>query len=288
MKRSKIGYWIFLLPFIITYTLAVAVPAVAGVYYSFTSWDGIGTRPAFIGWQNYRRILDGGSDFWHIFLYTFMVAICCIVLVNTIGFLLGLLVTQKFRGTHLLRAVFFMPNLIGGILVGFIWQFIFTQVFNSLGKILNINWLQNWLSNASTGTIGMLIIVVWQMSGYMMLIYVAQLQNIPEELLNAASIDGAGRFQRLAKITMPLMMPAFTVGTFLTLSSVFKLFDQNLALTAGGPARSTEMLALNIYKTAFSDLRLGLAQAKAVIFLLSVATIGLIQLRISKGREIEM
>ena len=187
-----------------------------------------------------------------------------------------------------MRGIFFMPNLIGGILLGFTWQFIFVQVFSALGKTFGIPALMGWLSNMQTGFAGLLIVQIWQLSGYMMIIYIAQLQSIPDSVLEAASLDGAVGFARLRTIVMPLMMPAFTIGLFLSISNTFKLFDQNVALTNGGPANSTQMIALNIYNTAFAENSFGLAQSKAVIFMIVVAVISLIQLNVTKSKEVEM
>lgn len=181
-----------------------------------------------------------------------------------------------------------MPNLIGGILLGFTWQFILVQVFDAIGKKLGFAWMQGWLSTSTTGFIGLLIVVTWQLAGYMMIIYIAQIQNISDSIIEASKIDGANAFYRLKAITLPLVMPAFTIGLFLTISNSFKLFDQNIALTSGGPANSTQMLALNIYNTAFLEGNFGIAQAKAVIFLIVVAAISLTQLKISKSKEVEM
>ncbi len=180
-----------------------------------------------------------------------------------------------------------MPNLIGGILLGFTWQFIFVQVFEAIGKKLGILWLRGWLTDQRTGFLGLLIVVTWQLSGYMMMIYIAQLQNIPEDVLEAAELDNAVGWNRMRYIILPLMMPAFTIGLFLSISNAFKLFDQNLSLTGGGPVNSTQMLALNIYTTAFGENRFGLAQAKAVIFMIVVMAISVIQLSITKKREVE-
>lgn len=186
------------------------------------------------------------------------------------------------------RTVFFMPNLIGGILLGFAWQFVFTQGFNYLGKSLNISWLQGWLSTPFTSTVGLMIVVVWQQAGYMMIVYIAQLQSIPDNLIEAAEIDGAGRLQRLKNLILPLCMPAFTIGFFLTLSGTFRLYDQNLALTNGGPYGSTQMVCMNIYRTAFAENDLGRAQAKALIFVIVIAIVSLTQLYCSKKMEVEM
>ncbi len=180
-----------------------------------------------------------------------------------------------------------MPNLIGGILLGFTWNFIFVGVFESIAKVSGWQFFSGWLSNTETGFWGLIIVVVWQLSGYMMIIYIAALQNIPDSVNEAAELDGARGLTKMFSITIPMVMPAFTIGLFLSLSNSFKLFDQNVALTNGGPNRSTMMLALNIYNTAFAQNKLGLAQAKAIIFLIIVATISVIQLSITKKREVE-
>lgn len=288
MRQSKAVFWIFLFPCLFAFTFTVLVPAVMGLYYSFTDWNGIGGDAAFVGASNYLRIFKDGNEFGKAFFYTLGFTVLCVAAVNLLAFGLGLLVTQKIRGRTALRSIFFMPNLIGGILVGFVWQFIFTQVFNSMGKSLHLPFLENWLSTAGTATLALAIVVVWQMAGYMMLIYIAQLQNIPDSLIESAKIDGATPLQRLRYITLPLMAPAFTVGLFLTMSNCFKLYDQNLTLTNGGPSNSTEMAAMNIFKTAFTQNELGLAQAKAVLFLIVAAGITLTQLYFSKRREVEL
>lgn len=282
MKKSKFGFWVFVSPAVTAFILVQVIPAFQGLYYSFTDWNGIGSRKAFVGFHNYLSIFKEDTLFWRAFLFTFLFACGAVILVNAVGFGLALLVTRKIKGMSFMRGIFFMPNLIGGILLGFTWQFIFVRVFDAVGKAWNLPFLQGWLSNQVTGFWGMLIVVVWQLAGYMMIIYIAQIQNIPDSLIDAAKIDGAGALQILRRITLPLMMPAFTIGLFLTISNSFKLFDQNISLTGGGPANSTQMLSLNIYNTAFAEGRFGLAQAKAVIFLLVVASISIIQLRVTK------
>lgn len=181
-----------------------------------------------------------------------------------------------------------MPNLIGGLILGFVWQFIFTNVFSHVGGVLGLDFLQGWLATTATGFWGLVIVMTWQLSGYMMIIYIAALQNIPKSLIEAAEIDGATSWQKLTGITIPLVAPALTIGLFLTLSNSFKLFDQNLSLTGGGPFNSTEMLALNIFRTAFVFSQFGRAQAKAVVFLIVVAIITLTQIYFSKRKEVEM
>ncbi|MBF4692535.1 carbohydrate ABC transporter permease [Fusibacter ferrireducens] len=288
MKKSNWGFWGFIAPSLLAFILVQLIPTITGIYYSFTDWDGIGKSKTFIGLRNYSEAFTTDSKFLHAFIFTFAFTLCAVILVNLIGFLLALLVTMKFKGSNLLRGIFFMPNLIGGILLGFTWQFIFVQIFSALGKKLGISWLLGWLSNTETGFVGLLIVVTWQLSGYMMLIYIAQLQNIPNSILEAAQIDGANVFHRLRHIILPLVAPAFTIGVFLTISNAFKLFDQNVALTNGGPANGTQMLALNIYNTAFFESRFGYAQSKAVIFMVVVAGISLFQLKIGKSKEVEL
>lgn len=288
MKKSKAGFWLFLLPSLIAFTMVVLIPAATGLGYSLTDWNGISGSVSFVGMQNYAHIFTDDPDFLRSFVFTAMFAFCAVISVNLVGFGLALLVTSKIKMKNLMRGVFFMPNLIGGILLGFTWQFIFVQAFGALSKATGMKWLDGWLSDPTTATIGLLIVVTWQLSGYMMIIYIAQIQNIPDNLIEAAEIDGANAFQKLGRVILPLVAPAFTIGLFLSLSTCFKLYDQNLALTNGGPFNSTEMLALNIYNSAFKYNQLGVAQAKAVIFLIVVSAIGLTQLYFSKKKEVEM
>lgn len=287
MRRSKWSYWLFLSPILIAFFMVVILPFLVGVYYSFTNWDGINNVVSLTGAKNYKALL-GDDGFRQSFIFTAKFAVTTVFLINFLGFAFALLLTQSFKGTNLLRSVLFLPNLIGGIFLGFIWQFIFTKFFSALGRSLHLSWLEGWLSTSTTGFWGLVIVSAWQLSGYMMIIYIASLQGIPDSLLESAKIDGAGRFSRLVHIIMPLTAQAFTIGLFLALSYSFKLFDQNLALTAGGPYNSTQMLALNIYNTAFTLNKFGVAQGKAVIFFLMVTLIGVIQLRWSKKREVEM
>jgi raffinose/stachyose/melibiose transport system permease protein len=288
--KKKGTFWIFISVSIISFSLVVLYPLISGIYLSFTDWNGIGEGSKLVGFSNYMEILNGKKDpeFLAAFIFTLKFAVVSIITINVVGFSLALLVTRGLKGTNILRTIFFMPNLIGGLILGFIWNFIFIEAFTALGKTLNIPWLTGWLSDANTGFWGLVILMTWQMSGYIMLIYIAALQNIPEELLEAAQIDGANTWQRVKNIVFPLVRPAFTVSLFLTISSAFKLFDQNLSLTAGGPGNATQMLAMNIYKTAFTYNKLGTAQAKAVVFFILVASVTLTQVYFSKKKEVEM
>lgn len=288
MRNRRLWYALFIAPILIAFLVVVIIPALIGIYYSFTDWNGIVNEAKWIGIDNYREIFSNKEEFLNAFIFTAKITAVLVVTINLTGFGLALLVTRGLKFSNFLRSVFFMPNLIGGLILGFVWQFIFIKVFDSIGSKLGWEFMQGWLSTTTTGFWGLVILMTWQLAGYMMVIYIAAIQNIPESLNEAAAIDGANSFQRLRHITVPLVAPAVTVGVFLTLSNSFKLFDQNLALTAGGPYHSTQMLALNIYSTAFTFNRLGIAQAKAVLFLITVAFITLTQIYYSKQREVEM
>lgn len=286
-SKHGLSYWGFVGPSLFAFSLVIIIPLILGIYYSFTDWNGISSTINWVGFENYIEAFSD-TGFKQSFIFTAKFTVVSVLVINAIGFSLALLVTRESRISNLLRTIFFMPNLIGGLILGFIWQFIFVNVFNGLGDVLGQTWLMGWLSNETTGFWGMVIIVAWQMAGYVMVIYVAGLQNVPPELNEAAKIDGANVLQRVRLITFPMIRPAFTVSLFLTLSNSFKLFDQNLALTNGGPGNATQMLALNIYQTAFSYNKMSLAQAKAVIFFVLVAIITLVQVYVTKKGEVEM
>lgn len=286
-SKHGLSYWGFVGPSLFAFSLVIIIPLILGIYYSFTDWNGISSTINWVGFENYIEAFSD-AGFKQSFIFTAKFTVVAVLVINAIGFSLALLVTRESRISNLLRTIFFMPNLIGGLILGFIWQFIFVNVFNGLGDVLGQTWLMGWLSNETTGFWGMVIIVAWQMAGYVMVIYVAGLQNVPPELNEAAKIDGANVLQRVRLITFPMIRPAFTVSLFLTLSNSFKLFDQNLALTNGGPGNATQMLALNIYQTAFSYNKMSLAQAKAVIFFVLVAIITLVQVYVTKKGEVEM
>ncbi|TXC90807.1 sugar ABC transporter permease [Metabacillus litoralis] len=286
MRTKDLSYWLFLAPVLLALTLVIILPLLIGVYYSFTDWNGI-KAGSFLGFENY---IDAFKDeeFLNSLWFTTKFSVVSVFLTNIIGLGLALIVTTKIKSSKFLRTVFFMPNLIGGLILGFIWQFIFIKVFSGFGDIFGIESLKGWLSTTETGFWGLVILMSWQMSGYIMIIYIAYLEGLPSELLEASEIDGAGPFQRLRYIIFPLVAPAFTVSMFLTLSNSFKLYDQNLSLTAGGPYNSTQMVAMEIFKTAFGERDMAYAQAKAVVFFIIVAVIALTQVYINKKREVEM
>lgn len=277
-KTLKRYFPIFVLPTLIAFAFAFIVPFVMGVYLSFCSFRTI-TNAQFTGVSNYVRIFQD-SDFLNALWFTVRFAVLSILTVNVLSFTLALTLTRKIRGTNLFRTVFFMPNLIGGIILGYIWQ----QMINAV----LLKYETTLVANATYGFWGLVILMNWQMIGYMMIIYVAGLQNVPTELLEAARIDGANGWQTLFRVKIPMVMSSVTICLFLTLSNSFKLFDQNLALTAGAPSKRTAMLALDIYNTFYGRSGYeGVGQAKAVLFFLIVAAIALGQLVLTRRREVE-
>jgi raffinose/stachyose/melibiose transport system permease protein len=286
MRNRNLWYWLFLAPTLVALGVVIIVPLIFGTYYSFTDWNGIKITE-FVGLENYQKLLED-KEFMDSIWFTVKFSVVSIFLINFFGLSLALLVTQKLKTNNILRTIFFMPNLIGGLILGFIWQFIFMKVFASIGDLTGIAAFKGWLSTDTTGFWALVILMSWQMAGYIMIIYISYLESVPQELLEAAEIDGASSFQRFKNVTFPLVAPAFTVSLFLTLSNTFKLYDQNLSLTGGGPYNSTQMVAMEIFKTAFSENNYAYGQAKAIIFFLIVAAISLTQVYINKKREVEM
>lgn len=277
-KTLKKYFPIFVLPTLIAFAFAFIVPFVMGVYLSFCSFRTI-TNAQFTGFGNYVRIFED-RDFLNALWFTVRFALLSIVTINVLSFALALALTRKIKGTNLFRTVFFMPNLIGGIILGYIWQ----QMINAV----LLKYETTLVANATYGFWGLVILMNWQMIGYMMIIYVAGLQNVPTELLEAARIDGATGWQTLTRVKIPMVMSSVTICLFLTLSNSFKMFDQNLALTAGAPSKRTAMLALDIYNTFYGRSGYeGVGQAKAVLFFLIVAAIALGQLVLTRRREVE-
>ncbi|MEH7468529.1 sugar ABC transporter permease, partial [Priestia megaterium] len=265
---------LFVGPALLAFCVIVLIPFFTGIYYSFTDWNGVNGTINWVGLDNFKYLFTEDKQFQQSFWITTKYTVVAIILTNVVGFVLAILVTQMLKTRNILRTVFFMPNLIGGLLLGFVWQFIFVKGFASIGQITGISLFElPWLGDAKTAFWGIVIVSVWQGAGYIMLIYTAALQNVPQELIEAAKIDGASRWQILRHITIPMVAPAVTVCLFLTISWSFKVFDVNLSLTNGGPFKSTEMLALNIYTEAFVNNRYGLGEAKALIFFIVVAAI---------------
>ncbi|ARI75732.1 carbohydrate ABC transporter permease [Halobacillus mangrovi] len=286
MSNQSKWFWIFLSPVLLALTVVVVFPFVYGFVFSFSDWNGL-TATSFVGLEHYINLFQE-EEFMNSIWFTVKFSVVTVILLNVFGLGLALIVTRKIKSGNLLRTVFFMPNLIGGLILGFIWQFIFISVFGDVGNLLGLESMQGWLSTPETGFWGLVILTSWQMAGYIMIIYIAYLENIPKDLIEAAQIDGATALQRFKNIIFPLVAPAFTVSMFLTLSMAFKIYDQNLSLTNGGPFNSTQMVAMEIVRTAFSDNEMAYAQAKAVIFFLIVAVIALTQVYYNKKREVDL
>jgi len=287
MRNNNLSYWIFLVPSLLALFIVIFIPIIIGSVYSFADYDGVNIK-GFVGLQNYINLFSD-SAFLHSLWFTFAVSAVSVILINIIGLSFALIVTNKLgRINTIFRTIFFMSNLIGGIILGFIWQFIFLKTFSSLEEITGLGLFSGWLSTTATGFWGLVILFTWQMSGYVMVIYISFLNNIPNELLEAASIDGASLWKRFWKIKFPMLTPAFTVSVFLTLANAFKIYDQNLSLTGGGPFRTTEMATMNIFDTAFTAQKMGYGQAKAIIFLICITIISLVQLYFTRKREIDL
>lgn len=277
-KTLKKYFPIFVLPTLLAFTIAFLVPFIMGIYLSFCDFTTVNDAE-FIGLSNYVKIFSN-SDFLNALWFTVKFTVVSVVTVNVFAFLLALALTKSIKGTNIFRTVFFMPNLIGGIVLGYIWQLIINAVLLNAGVTIT--------TDAKYGFWGLVILMNWQLIGYMMVIYIAGIQNISPDIIEAARIDGANSIQILGKITIPLVMPSVTICLFLTLTNSFKLFDQNLALTAGLPGKQTQMLALDIYNTFYGRIGWeGVGQAKAVIFFIMVAVVALVQLYFTRSKEVE-
>ncbi|NOW02997.1 carbohydrate ABC transporter permease [Clostridium beijerinckii] len=288
-KHRMIINVLFLFPLLFAFFVTVLIPFVCGVFYSFTNWNGI-KFTEFVGLGNYISMFKS-EDYVYSFIVTFIFTVVNMILVNSAAFALALFCTSKVKGKNFYRAAFFIPNLIGGIVLGYVWQFIFNKVFTVV-----INGSASMLTNPNLALMAILIVSTWQYAGYIMMIYVTGLQNVPQDILEASSVDGASGWITLLKIKIPMIANTFTVCIFLTLVNSFKQFDLNLAITNGAPSRilngdivqSTEFLALNIYNTAIGKNQYALGQTKAVIFFIILAVVSLTQVYISKKKEVEV
>lgn len=279
MQKAYRNYFpVFVLPTLIAFSIAFLIPFAIGIVLSFCEFTTV-VDAEFVGLRNYIRIFQD-TEFLHAFIFTAKFTVVSVTSINLLAFSLAYVLTRGIKGTNLFRSVFFLPNLIGGIVLGYIWQILINGVLGRFGVTIT--------ADPRYGFWGLVILMNWQMIGYMMIIYIAGIQNIPGDVVEAAKIDGAGRWVTLTKITIPMVMPSVTICLFLTLTNSFKLFDQNLALTAGAPGKSTEMLGLNIYNTFYGRIGWeGAGQAKAVIFFLIVGLISLVQLYFTRRKEVE-
>ena len=277
-KAYKKYFPIFVLPTLLAFTLFFIIHFIMGIVLSFCKFTTV-TNASFVGLNNYIRAFSN-KDFLNALWFTVKFTVVSVITVNVFAFLLAYALTRGIKGTNLFRTTFFMPNLIGGIVLGYIWQLLINGVLARFGVTI--------MSDAKYGFWGLVILMNWQLIGYMMIIYIAGIQNISTDVLEAAKIDGATKFQTLTKVTIPMVMSSVTICLFLTLTNSFKLFDQNLALTAGGPAKKTSMLALDIYTTFYNRNGWeGVGQAKAVIFFVLVGILALSQLYFTRSKEVE-
>jgi len=280
MNRPLKRYFlIFVLPTLVAFLISFVIPFVLGFVLSFTEFRTV-SDATFVGIDNYIKAFSKDSTFLPALWFTVRFTLVSVASINLFAFVLALMLTRNVPATKLFRTIFFMPNLIGCIVLGYIWQVIINGVLYRFEYSIT--------SDATFGFIGLVVLMNWQMIGYMMIIYIAGLQNVPTDILEAARVDGANAFTILRKITIPSVMPSITICLFLTITNSFKLFDQNLALTAGAPANRTQMVALDIYNTFYSRVGFeGVGQAKAVIFFIIVALFALLQLKFTRSKEVE-
>lgn len=286
-KHKVKDFCLFGLPGLFCFFAVVIIPFIYGVYLTFTDWDGVSSEKHFIWFENFKGVIRDG-EFWTSLLLTFKYVIVVVILVNVIAFVIAYLLTRGIKGQNVFRAGFFTPNLIGGIVLGYVWQFVFSRVFVNIGESTGWELFEaSWLSDPNLAFAALVLVSVWQLSGYMILIYVAGFMGLSEDVMEAASIDGASGWTKMRKIILPLMMSSITICLFLTLSKAFMVYDVNLSLTAGGPYGTTEMAAMHVYEKAFTSRQFGVGQAEALILFIVVACISGIQVYLTKKQEVE-
>lgn len=288
--RTKHGgkeFCMFALPGLFCFLAVVIVPFIYGVYLTLTDWDGVASVKNFVGLENFGGVMRD-SQFWASLLLTFKYVVFVVVIVNVIAFAIAYLLTRGIKGQNFFRAGFFTPNLIGGIVLGYIWQFVFSRVFVSIGETTGWKLFEaSWLSDPTNAFVALVVVSVWQLSGYMILIYVAGFMGLNEDVMEAASINGATGWVKLKSIILPLMMSSITICLFLTLSRAFMVYDVNLSLTGGAPYGTTEMAAMHVYEKAFTSRQFGVGQAEALILFIIVAVISGLQVYLTKKQEVE-
>lgn len=286
-KNNGKDFCMFALPGMFCFFAVVIIPFLYGVYLTFTNWNGVSDTKNFIGLTNFAGVV-ADKQFWSSLLLTFKYVIVVVILVNVIAFAIAYLLTRGIKGQNFFRAGFFTPNLIGGIVLGYIWQFVFSRVFVNIGESTGLGLFEiSWLSEPNRAFAALILVSVWQLSGYMILIYVAGFMGLSEDVMEAASIDGASGFAKLKNIVLPLMMSSITICLFLTLSRAFMVYDLNLSLTSGGPYGTTQMAAMHVYEKAFTSRQFGVGQAEALILFIVVACISGLQVYLTKKQEVE-
>ncbi len=285
--NNKKDFCMFALPGMFCFFAVVIVPFIYGVYLTLTDWNGVSKVKNFIGLANFAGVLKD-AQFWSSLALTFKYVIAVVVLVNVLAFAIAYLLTRGIKGQNFFRAGFFTPNLIGGIVLGYIWQFVFSRVFVNIGESTGWSFFEaSWLSDPNKAFLALVVVSVWQLSGYMILIYVAGFMGLSKDVMEAANIDGASGWVKLKNIIMPLMMSSITICLFLTLSRAFMVYDVNLSLTAGAPYGTTEMAAMHVYEKAFTSRQFGIGQAEAFILFIIVACISGLQVYFTKKKEVE-
>lgn len=274
-------------PTLFAFVTVMIIPFLFGIYLTFTNWDGISTAHSYVAFKNYASVF-ADKEFWKSFFLTLRYVFISVILINVVAFFLAYILTSGLKGQSFFRAGFFVPNLVGGIVLGFVWQFIFSNVLVYIGQKMNISLLKaSWLASPDTALWTLIIVTVWQYAGYMMVIYVAGLMNVPKDILEAASIDGASGWTKLRSMILPLIVPSFIVCIFLSLQRGFMVYDLNLSLTKGGPFKSTELVSMHVYEKAFLSRDYGVGQAEAFVLFLLVAAVTLLQVYFSKKMEVE-
>ncbi|CAG7627415.1 Melibiose/raffinose/stachyose import permease protein MelD [Paenibacillus solanacearum] len=286
--RQNLVYIAFVAPAVLFFTLIILVPFVRAIVFSFQDWNGISSNIRWAGWSNYAKLIQD-TGFMKSFAFTAKFVVVTTALLNLFGLLLALVLNMAFKTRNVLRTAFFLPYVIGPVIIGFIWQFIITQLFGEIGAATGWTlFMKNWLSLPNYAFWSLILVTVWHSVGYFMIIYLAALQGVPKDMLEAAQIDGASKWKQLWHVVLPLIRPAMTINLFLAISNGFKGFDLNFALTRGGPFGATESLALHIYLDAFTKNLFTYASAKAVVFFLVLASVTLVQVAVMKRREVEM
>lgn len=291
VKNKKVTsikeFLLFGFPSFFIWFSVVIIPFVYGLFITFTDWNGLSQDINFIGIENYKNILTD-SAFLGAFWKTVVYALFTVILSNLIGFILALVVTSGIKGQNLFRTGFFTPNIIGGIILGYIWNFIFSFGLTKLGEFTGISWMQtSWLTNPVRALMALIVVSAWQMSGYLMVIYIAGLTAVPADLMEAARVDGATVFQTVMQIKIPMIRGTTAICVFLAISRCFMSFDTNLSLTAGGPYKSTELIAYKIYQTAFTSMDFGVGQAQAIILFVIVSVISLLQVYFTRRGRVD-
>lgn len=280
--RSILQFMGFGLPALLIWISVLIIPFAYGIWITFTDWNGLALDIHYVGLENYVAVFTD-KTFITSFLKTVIYALFTVLASNILGFFLALAVTSGIKGQGLFRTGFFSPNIIGGIILGYIWNFIFSYVLTAFGKSIGVEWMStSWLTNPTRALIALIIVSSWQMSGYLMVIYIAGLTNVPQELLEAARVDGATGWQTITRIKLPMIRNTTAICIFLSISRTFMSFDMNLSLTAGGPYKSTELIAYKIYQTAFTSMEFGKGQAQAIVLFVIVAVISLLQVYFTK------